>query len=52
VFRRVVDVILNRPPSPEDERQRKQREIEATAVKFERTDSRVRRLLESWRRRG
>jgi hypothetical protein len=51
VHRRWLDVILRRPPPPEDERERKGREIEALEVKFQATDRVKRRLIEAWRRR-
>ena len=49
---RWLDVILRRPPSPEDERERKGREIEDLEVKYEVTRSRLQRLVEAWRRRA
>ena len=49
---RWLDVILRRPPSSTDERERKGREIEALEVKFQATDRVKRRLIEAWRRRA
>jgi hypothetical protein len=51
VHRRWLDVILRRPPPPEDERERKGREIEALEVKFQATNRVKNRLIEAWRRR-
>jgi hypothetical protein len=48
---RIRDVILRRPPAPDDERERKGREIEALAVKYESTRRIKDRLIEAWRRR-
>jgi len=49
---RIRDVLLRRPAPPEDERERKARDIEALGVEFKLTDNRVKRLLASWRRRS
>jgi len=48
---RIRDVILRRPPAPDDERERKGREIEALEVKFQATNRVKNRLIEAWRRR-
>lgn len=50
-MRRWLDVILRKPPSPTDERERKGREINALEVKFQATDRIKTRLIEAWRRR-
>ena len=49
---RFIRVMLRRPPMPEDERERKQKELAQLAVKYNATQRVANRLIEAWRRRA